>query len=168
MEPDTVSRPLLPVGHICVGLFSRGDGKFHWSILLPFSTTHTYVYHATNLYGGGWIHELQVRNVHDWLTTCAVIRLSGPTGLTSPETLNDLLNIKYISMDTPTTDPPEPFTCRVWVRKAIRVLHGSGYINCPNAIALEDELRAFGEAQDPATITGCGYSLVDASIAPRA
>ncbi|KAG0143839.1 hypothetical protein CROQUDRAFT_660731 [Cronartium quercuum f. sp. fusiforme G11] len=47
--------------------------------------------------------------------------------------------------------PPEDvgieqmFTCRVWIREAIRVLHRAGIIQCDSVHELEWELRGYGE-----------------------
>ncbi|KAM5538609.1 hypothetical protein V8D89_007638 [Ganoderma adspersum] len=38
------------------------------------------------------------------------------------------------------------FTCRVWVREALRRMHAEGYVRCPDVDALEEEMWRYGRA----------------------
>ena len=38
------------------------------------------------------------------------------------------------------------FTCRVWVREALRRMHKEGYVRCPDVDALEEEMWRYGRA----------------------
>lgn len=39
------------------------------------------------------------------------------------------------------------FTCRVWVREAVRRMHAGGYVQlCPDVDALEEEMWRYGRA----------------------
>ena len=70
-------------------------------------------------------------------------------------------------METPAVDESiEPkFSCRVWFKEAIRVLASNHIISCSDVIELECELRAYGEEQDPKTITGAPVMIYESSVA---
>ena len=61
------------------------------------------------------------------------------------------------------------FTCRVWVREALRRMHKEGYVWCPDVDALEEEMWRYGRAAARAIEddTFTGAALVDA-VASRA
>ncbi|KAI1794776.1 hypothetical protein LXA43DRAFT_86372 [Ganoderma leucocontextum] len=56
--------------------------------------------------------------------------------------------LAQIPMAVPEADKArEPvFTCRVWVREALRRMHGEGYVWCPDVDALEEEMWRYGRA----------------------
>ncbi len=64
----------------------------------------------------------------------------------SQEGLRDML--AQIPMAVPEADKArEPvFTCRVWVREALRRMHQEGYVDCPDVDALEEEMWGYGRA----------------------
>lgn len=67
--------------------------------------------------------------------------------------------VKNIPLKCTTEDSTETFTCRIWVRYAVRALHDAGYINCPDVLALEKEVTEVGEGNDVDTIQGRGFKL---------
>jgi hypothetical protein len=60
-------------------------------------------------------------------------------------------------MVTPPEEAGIPFNCLVWFRQAVRCLHDSGYLNCPDVYALEAECRKYGEANDASYESWQGY-----------
>lgn len=54
--------PALPVDTINIGLLSRGDGSFHWAIMVPFNETCAHVMQATNIQGP-WVYERKIEDV---------------------------------------------------------------------------------------------------------
>jgi hypothetical protein len=75
----------------------------------------------------------------------------------SKDVLKDIL--KTIPMVVPDIDKArEPkFTCRVWFREAIRVLHKRGIINCTNLDSLEQECKTHALPNQAAFPTWGGY-----------
>lgn len=51
------------------------------------------------------------------------------------------------------------FTCRVWLKEAVRRLAHYNFINCPNVYVLEQELMRYGMQQDGMTVSGSGWAL---------
>lgn len=62
---------------ICAALFSRaGDGKFHWSIIIPSSNGNAVVIHATNDRGGGWFYERKAhKSIYNSATICVLVQI---------------------------------------------------------------------------------------------
>lgn len=54
--------------------------------------------------------------------------------------------LKQIPMATPDADRVrEPaWTCRVWIREAVRRMHAHGYVICEDVDALEEEMWTYG------------------------
>jgi hypothetical protein len=82
--------------------------------------------------------------------------------LTDTNTINHISELlESIPMSTPAIDAEieARFTCRVWFKEAIRVLHAKGVICCPDVYALEKELMSFAKDQDQKTAEGKGFSF---------
>ncbi|KAJ7187458.1 hypothetical protein GGX14DRAFT_581064 [Mycena pura] len=64
-----------------------------------------------------------------------------------------------VSMSTPAVDQEkEPrFTCRVWFREVIRILHQAGILTCTDVDALEEECAEHAKANQAALPTWGGY-----------
>ncbi|PIL22946.1 hypothetical protein GSI_15642 [Ganoderma sinense ZZ0214-1] len=64
----------------------------------------------------------------------------------SQEGLREML--ARIPMAVPEADGERErvFTCRVWVREALRRMHEEGYVDCPDVDALEEEMWRYGRA----------------------
>ena len=68
--------PSVPVGSICCGLSSRGDGTFHWTLLFPIDITTAIKIHATN-FQGPWEFEktYQTLETSPSATICVVVKI---------------------------------------------------------------------------------------------
>jgi len=66
--------PNIPLGGVYACLFSRADGSFHWSIVLPQDVALVHKFHATNL-EGGWRFERVPDKLAQSLNACVVVRL---------------------------------------------------------------------------------------------
>ncbi|KAK7461681.1 hypothetical protein VKT23_008109 [Stygiomarasmius scandens] len=163
----------LPVDAICAALYSRGDGTFHWALVLPYSPTKCHKFHVSNL-TGPWVYT---RGLEDDFSPgkpnpiCVVAQLATPLSSASNSSpimarkLDDLL--EPIPHETPAEDPPEEFRCRTWFRRAVRVLHDAGYINCSDAFALMNELWEMGGEQDEKTVQGMGFVVKKSRVTMR-
>ncbi|TFY72336.1 hypothetical protein EVG20_g669 [Dentipellis fragilis] len=149
-------KPVLEIGSIYGALFSRGDGKFHWALVVPLESDtgqDAVKMHATNLGTGVWRY---VREPDKSPNLCVVVKL----GETSPlqnmvDYIDDLL--KNIPMLVPEEDMimEDTFTCRVWFKEAVRVLAANGIVKCLDVHSLEKEMFEYGEEND--IQTGLGY-----------
>ncbi|KAI0374578.1 hypothetical protein BV20DRAFT_520209 [Pilatotrama ljubarskyi] len=50
--------------------------------------------------------------------------------------------LKTIPMETPPEDAPQQWSCRIWLKAAVRKLHEKGVLNCPDVNKLEYELKS--------------------------
>ena len=67
--------------------------------------------------------------------------------------------LRAIPMTVPAVDMyTEPsFTCRVWFKEAVRILHDRGFVNCPDINRLEQECKGFAMTNQPVYPTYSGY-----------
>ncbi|EMD34050.1 hypothetical protein CERSUDRAFT_97974 [Gelatoporia subvermispora B] len=149
--------PPIPLGALYACLFSRGDGTFHWSLVLPQSPSLVHKFHATNLQGG-WHFERVPDKLAQSVNACCVVKLA-PALPDSTDALQACL--EALPMATPAADAPHPFTCRIWFRAAVRTLHARGVLHCADVDALEAELRALAEAHWLAIEQGTPYVVCE-------
>lgn len=181
------NNPPIPLGNICVVAFTRGDGNFHWTIAVT-QRHWSKEFHATNRADDnlGWIYkpwafevrdsELQ-RSLHAAvivtigagvfsivsLNYADVSPLSGRLGNNTTESLEALLQDIPMKVVDPGEARTQEFNAKMWVRQAIRVLHGAGVINCPDVLALEEEILEYANENDIATGLGAPFKLHTAS-----
>ena len=67
----------LELNTICVCLFARGDGKFHWAIIVPTSPQDARKYHAKDFGSGNWTYECVDECVLRSPVACAVVKIGG-------------------------------------------------------------------------------------------
>lgn len=65
----------LKLNTICACLFARGDGKFHWAIIIPTSPRNATKYHAKDFGGGNWIYESADECILYSQFLCAVVKI---------------------------------------------------------------------------------------------
>ncbi|MBW0481653.1 hypothetical protein O181_021368 [Austropuccinia psidii MF-1] len=134
--------------------------RFHWTLFVPHPPivdpvsgeqriTTGVKYHAKEIACEPfWAYEV------DWnfnLADCLSIGVAVVIGrLSSPWTTSMIDEL--LSTQVPLTFIPEldlhrerRYTCRVWLREAIRVLNFHGAIQCSDVDELEYEIRAYGE-----------------------
>jgi len=66
-----------------------------------------------------------------------------------------------IPMSTPDADKPQQFSCRIWFKEAVRVLHERGVIRCPDVDRLETELRLLAEERWLLVEQGVPYKVCE-------
>ncbi|KAL1659960.1 hypothetical protein EV122DRAFT_253083 [Schizophyllum commune] len=146
-------RPVLePAALYCI-LFSRGDGTFHWTIGAAVDTANALKMHATNVQGG-WAYEKKMHNIIKSQTACVAVKIGQ---LSSTDVIDRVSStLERIPMSIPSIDQSieRVFTCRVWVKEAVRVLAANGFISCSDVAGLEREVKGYGQAQDEKTISG--------------
>ncbi|OCH95366.1 hypothetical protein OBBRIDRAFT_883924 [Obba rivulosa] len=149
--------PSVPLGGLYACLFSRADGTFHWTLVLPQDATTVHKFHATNLQGG-WRFERVPDRLAQSPNACVVVRL----GTVAPGRTDELCaRLEAAPMCTPAADGAQQFTCRIWFRAAVRVLHAQGAVECPDVDALEKELRTLAEGRRLAIEQGAPYVICD-------
>ncbi|KAF9479642.1 hypothetical protein BDN70DRAFT_878604 [Pholiota conissans] len=101
-------------------------------------------FHAVNDYGrGAWHFDCIKVNLIDSMSVAAAAVIGSITD-------RDVDRFRRVLAEIPMTVPDideekEPkFSCRVWIREALRRLHREGYIECPDVGAMEDEMREYG------------------------
>ncbi|KAI0076149.1 hypothetical protein K474DRAFT_1663415 [Panus rudis PR-1116 ss-1] len=83
------------------------------------------------------------------LPTSRSVAAAAIIGRLKDKTRDDLRRVlSRIPMTIPPVDAArEPvFSCRVWVREALRTMHREGFIYCPDVDALEQEMWGYGRA----------------------
>ncbi|EIW64769.1 uncharacterized protein TRAVEDRAFT_42187 [Trametes versicolor FP-101664 SS1] len=153
-----------------------GNVEFHWLLWVPDrGATRERLSPGTKMHAlgrrlrgndGAWIHDWGYESTKFTLNTSHTVAAAAilgrlPTGKTV-EDLDQLLAV--IPMSVPAVDQARErdFTCRVWIREAVRRMHAHRYIHCPNVDALEEEMRRYGmERSNNLTSVTCS-SLVSA------
>ncbi|KAL1952059.1 hypothetical protein VTO73DRAFT_1208 [Trametes versicolor] len=154
----------------------EGTPTFHWHIWVPDRDAT-----RERLCAGTKMHALGRRSrnpdgtlTERWgyesteftLTTSHTVAVAAILGhLPAGKTVVDLDQVlSEIPMSVPVVDQgrEREFTCRVWIREAMRRMHAHRYIHCPNVDALEAEMLRYGtEAYNNHANTQCA-SLVSA------
>ncbi|KAI0724004.1 hypothetical protein C8T65DRAFT_564282 [Cerioporus squamosus] len=141
--------PQYPDILIALDLMSTTPAKFHWFIYVPDSPTAGTKLHAvTNGLQGDdkrWSYD---RTPLDLPKSPAVAAAAVVGRLPEGRTIDDLdMLLQKISMSTPEVDKDrEPaWTCRVWVREALRRMHTNAWIVCEDIDAMEEEMWRYGE-----------------------
>ncbi|KAH6894972.1 hypothetical protein BKA70DRAFT_791071 [Coprinopsis sp. MPI-PUGE-AT-0042] len=149
-------------GDISIALLGRSmPGEYHWAICPAYDDTKAYKVHAKQV-SSHWFFEdppvFEDLIKSDIITADVKIGALKSTDQSDFDAVVDLL--RQIPMETPEIDQGvEPkFTCRVWLREAVRVLHRNGYIECPDVNALEKECEEVAEPNHPAFPSYHGYS----------
>lgn len=178
------SLPIVPVGRICGALYARGDGTFHWALVVPVDLKTGVKMHATNVYGGGWIYEKKTETFLESMTplctliaigefTCTV-RLSESLFSHHNHTLGDipptitlekmstLLEAIPMSISSSDMAVESRFSCRVWFKQAVRSLMEHGIVKCRDVIALENEMKRLAADNEDNIIMGLGTFTVQA------
>ncbi|KAI0784703.1 hypothetical protein C8Q75DRAFT_723927 [Abortiporus biennis] len=147
----------IPLGNIYACLFSRGDGTFHWAIVIPKLDGECMKYHAVSD-DKPWRYVCASDNLQKDIRVCVVVKLGVFANRTYKE-IDEFL--KQIPMKAPPDDLPQRFTCRIWFKEAIRVLNKRGVIRCTSVNSLETELRMYGEEHWRLTELGSPPKLYD-------
>lgn len=139
--------PLPVYPDIIISLLYMGSEplRFHWILFIqsPNSTSGT-KFHATG-YGDDWKYE---RISYDLQFDVGVSAGAIIGKLSINRTLDQLdALLKEIPMKVPNVDVQrEPrWTCRVWIREALRHMHHAGFIDCPDVDVLEAEMWELGK-----------------------
>ncbi|KAM5538607.1 hypothetical protein V8D89_007636 [Ganoderma adspersum] len=137
---------------------SGSGSRFHWFIFVPDpgqgdEKVQTGIkIHVTDffpVFNRATVRMWQFQDTAFTLATSASGVAAAIVGhLTENKTVQQLVDLlREIPMSVPEVDiDREPdFSCRVWVREALRRLHGAGFIDCLDVIALENEMQGYGK-----------------------
>lgn len=127
----------LPTDLLFAGLFYSTAG-YHWILFATDGTTVSDKFHATNRQGG-WQYQKATHSIWESRSLFAAVQFAQLHGRTADE-LDGLL--RTIPMAVPPSESAgTQFTCRIWFREAVRVLHREGIVNVPDVDELEAELK---------------------------
>ncbi|KZT53602.1 hypothetical protein CALCODRAFT_511313 [Calocera cornea HHB12733] len=108
-------------------------GTFHWMLCSTDTTSEeTYLFHATQR--PGWMYEYRLWDMVMSNTSVIAVKISNYHDQVH---LNTLLST--LPMTTPIEEGNVEFTCRIWVRAAIRLLNNRGIIRCTDIDGLQNE-----------------------------
>ena len=180
--------PRYPDIVLALNVIDTDPPRFHWYIFVPNAAdAHLDVQfglkmHATTDYSPSeterlWCFDATPTTLATDEGGLAAAATIGRLGLEqeqlegrSQAALRDMLAQIPMSVVPEADRAREPaFTCRVWVREALRRMHKEGYVWCPDVDALEEEMWRYGRAAARAIEddTFTGAALVDA-VASRA
>ncbi|KAI0672991.1 hypothetical protein C8Q78DRAFT_969926 [Trametes maxima] len=143
---------------LALDLMSTTPPRFHWFFFVPDAPSASA---GTATYAGVKLHAITNGLQGDdkrWsydrtaltLATSPAVAAAAILGRLPPgKTVDDLdAFLREIPMEVPRIDQDrEPvWSCRVWVREALRRMHARGYIVCEDVDALEAEMWEYGGA----------------------
>lgn len=154
--PRILPTPSYPQIILTLNLMSTTPPRFHWYIFVPHAeeagkavqTGHKLhaIDNAQNGAAKSWAFDATEVALATEMAVAAAAVIGEVRSESSLQELEDLL--KTIPLAVPAVDAQrEPaFTCRVWVREALRRMHKHGFIHCPDVDALESEMWEYGRA----------------------
>ncbi|KAH9901581.1 hypothetical protein C8Q73DRAFT_786939 [Cubamyces lactineus] len=143
---------------LALDLMSTTEPRFHWYLFIPDAPTTS---PDRNPHGGIKLHAItngkqgeEKRWSYDRtplsLATSPAVAAAAIIGrLPQGKTVDDLdALLQGIALEVPEVDRErEPvFTCRVWIREALRRMHAGGYIARNDVDAMEEEMWGYGKA----------------------
>ncbi|OBZ73059.1 hypothetical protein A0H81_06596 [Grifola frondosa] len=139
---------------IYAALYGRHDERYHWAFILATDDVSGYKYHASNLENPAvWQYVCEpFDTTKEWKPLVILAKLGRCPPNVSTSDLDRLF--RSIPLQTPESDAPHPFTCRIWFRTAMRALNDHNILSCVSVSALEWELVDL--ANDNATAVGLG------------
>ncbi|KAI0780701.1 hypothetical protein BD413DRAFT_462684 [Trametes elegans] len=142
---------------LALDLMSTTPPRFHWFLFFPDAPTTT---SSSGTPSGVKLHAItngmqgeDKRWSHDRtplaLATSPAVAAAAVLGrLPGAKTVDDVDSIlRQIPMAVPEVDRArEPtWTCRVWIREALRRLHAHGFLVCEDVDAMEEEIWGYGK-----------------------
>ncbi|KAF7795543.1 hypothetical protein EIP86_006705 [Pleurotus ostreatoroseus] len=166
-----IPTPVYPQIVLALNLLCREPPLFHWYIFVPNANQDTAyqvgrILHAVDN-GDRTIWAFQTKPFTLVYSKTLVAGLIIGNVHPPDKHVEDLENLlRQIPMAVPPVDlHREPmFTCRVWVREAIRRMNHQGFINCSNADELMSEMETRGKSAVEA-IKGGRYTTATLSRA---
>ena len=154
--------PSYPDVLLALNVLDTNPPRFHWYLFVPNELPSTagphldlqpgLKMHATTDYSPSaderlWSFDatpITLATDEGGLAAAAIIGRLDPRQGRSKAALRDML--AQIQMMVPEVDREREaaFTCRVWVREALRRMHAEGYVWCPDVNALEEEMWRYG------------------------
>ncbi|KAI0362376.1 hypothetical protein OH77DRAFT_47818 [Trametes cingulata] len=142
---------------LALDLMSTTPPRFHWFLFVPDAPSAS---GSSPTHGGAKLHAItnglqgdEKRWSYDRtplsLATSPAVAAAATIGrLPEGKTIDDLdALLREIPMEVPEVDRErEPqWTCRVWIREALRRMHAGGYVKCEDVDALEEEMWEYGK-----------------------
>lgn len=156
--------PRVPEIILALDFNDRRIPNFHWFLFIP---DHD-ISGKTAVQSGHKIHakiDQSVRDTRRWVFESTPFNLATSTSSLATaavighfeygKTFRDLERLlARVPLSVPYADVgrEKEFTCRVWIRQALRVMHAAGLIYCPRVNALEDEMKRYGKAAQKALL----------------
>ncbi|KAI0664619.1 hypothetical protein C8Q70DRAFT_1048839 [Cubamyces menziesii] len=143
---------------LALDLMSTTPPRFHWFLFIPDAPTTT-PHH--NPYSGVKLHAItngkqgeEKRWSYDRtplsLAISPAVAAAAIIGrLPHGKTVDDLdVLLRDIPLEVPEVDKEREsaFTCRVWIREALRRMHANGYIVRGDVNAIEEDMWGYGKA----------------------
>lgn len=161
--------PKYPSIVLVLDLMRDDPPLFHWFIFVPFAEEadtniqQGYKINAIeNFSTGTKVYEFD-RTTYTLATSMSVAaaavigRLPDQPGHTLEDLVTLLSAIPVNVVPDVDKERETKFTCRVWVREAVRLMNANGYVRCPDVNALEEEMWGYGrkaiEALDDGSFT---------------
>lgn len=149
----------LAVQDIVVALFHRGKpDSFDWALAVYTGGPNFVKFRATNSVGGLWTYTRETEAVIGVRPDLVALVKIGNLGAAN-KTVDDVHEaVKGIAMATPRQDGGRrtPFDCIIWMRQAVRALDAAGFLECKDAVALEEECQDIAEEYAPSVLDGDG------------
>ncbi|KAH8119767.1 hypothetical protein DFH11DRAFT_6271 [Phellopilus nigrolimitatus] len=129
-----------------IGLFFREASAlnpelFHWTLLAKTHDKPTGILiHAASPVG--WAFEVKDYKFEASNTSVVAVKIGSLGSTISSEYLTQIL--RQVPIGRSMYEVPRVWNCRIWIRDAVRVLHQSKIINCPDVDALEAEVSQVG------------------------
>ncbi|KZT57482.1 hypothetical protein CALCODRAFT_483153 [Calocera cornea HHB12733] len=118
-------------------------GTYHWLIVSTAEGVSPFCFHAAQI--PGWHYERKIWDMARSQTSVIGVKIGEYIDANTVDAV-----LAPVPMSTPAEEGDVEFTCRIWVRAAIRHLHSLGMINCPNVDDLQAEANRLANlhAQD--------------------
>lgn len=146
MKPVIDPLPVYPDILISL-LYLGGDPpRFHWYLYVqnPDSSSGTKI-HATGMNGKWWYKQIEYSLQHDPAVAAVAIIGKLNTTIHTLDYLDAVLKeVPMLEVAHADVGREPKFTCRVWLREALRRMHDAGFIHCPDVDAMEAEMVRYG------------------------
>ncbi|OBZ72863.1 hypothetical protein A0H81_06847 [Grifola frondosa] len=147
---DIRPEPQYPDILVSLHLINTNPPRFHWALFVPDPVVSTGTkFHAVTDHsepGSGiftYDKSITVLPSDRGVATAAIIGSLGSRSVNDLDTL--LSSIPCNTVPSVDREREPRFTCRVWLREAVRRMHGAGFIRCADVDALEKEILFYGE-----------------------
>ncbi|KAF9560138.1 hypothetical protein CPC08DRAFT_762926 [Agrocybe pediades] len=156
LEPVTFPKDIIALGLTIRYPTDGSPGTYHWLIWVSEDGVSGTCAHATND-TGAFTFEKKCENIGTSRNNLsALIQIGSLRGTHSVDDVVEILEKVPMKSPAGSEDEHVRFTCRIWIREAVRVLNSAGIIACGDVNALEEECKAHADANREAVELGKG------------